>query len=452
MNTDSDVIVVGAGIAGLTTAFLLQRRGYRVTVLDRSTEDEVGGRMANVNHGGFPVDVAASLLSYRYQHVLRLAAAVGARTVPSSSVVGVVKGERVLGMNIKSLPRMATGLLELAPPADAVRVLVDYAKLRPSLGWDDLSTVARYDHHSVTENGAKRGIRSTTVDYTLELLCILASLDDAEVTSSVGPFMILRSLLGGGGFFTSATGVRFLPHALAAQVQVEYQATVHSVEEDAGEVRVVWSRDGVTTNSRAQACVIAVPPPLVHGIYPQLQECERTAFAAMRYAASIHLAFGLDRPTTSKEVVLDFPRREHADMCGFVLPHDMSDERVPAGRDLAMAHFRGSWSASHLEVDDDSLATAAPEGARHLRVLPELDDHAELLRVCRVPLGIVVRRPGDYRLLDGLSAARPTDSKVQFAGGDFFAHSTTNHSAASGIGAARLATRRLDSRVPAYVR
>ncbi|MEV0700647.1 FAD-dependent oxidoreductase [Saccharopolyspora sp. NPDC050389] len=450
--SDYNVVVVGAGIAGLTAAFLLQREGYRVTVLESSTRDEVGGRMANVDHGGFPVDLAASLLSYRYQHLLRLAAAVNARPLRSSSLVGVVKEGRVQRINVKSLPRMAAGMLKLVPPTDAVRLLIDYARLRPSLSWEDMSSMSTHDHHSVSEYAARRGISNATVDYALDLLCILASLEDAEVTSSIGPFMILRSLLGGGGFFTSTAGVGFLPQALAEHVVVEHEATVLSVEESAGEVEVTWCRDNATTTVRAEACVIAVPPPLVHGIYPQLQEIERTAFESLRYAASIHIAFGLDRPTSAKEVVLDFPRKEHPDMCGFVLPHNMAEGRVAAGRGLAMAHFRGNWSASHLDSDDEFLAAAALAGARHLRVLPELESHAELLRVCRVPQGIVVRRPGDYRALKGLSAARPAESRVQLAGGDFLAHSTTNHSVASGMLAAQRIGRVLSTPIPARVR
>ncbi|HYG09875.1 MAG TPA: FAD-dependent oxidoreductase, partial [Pyrinomonadaceae bacterium] len=33
-DTDADVVIVGAGIAGMTTAYLLSREGKRVVVLD----------------------------------------------------------------------------------------------------------------------------------------------------------------------------------------------------------------------------------------------------------------------------------------------------------------------------------------------------------------------------------------------------------------------------------
>jgi len=45
------VAVVGAGIAGLTAAYELQKAGYRVTVLE--AKDIPGGRMAEKLEGSF---------------------------------------------------------------------------------------------------------------------------------------------------------------------------------------------------------------------------------------------------------------------------------------------------------------------------------------------------------------------------------------------------------------
>jgi len=57
------IVIVGAGMAGLTTASLRQRAGHEVVVLDKSRA--VGGRMASkrIDHARF--DIGAQHFSAR---------------------------------------------------------------------------------------------------------------------------------------------------------------------------------------------------------------------------------------------------------------------------------------------------------------------------------------------------------------------------------------------------
>ncbi|MDP2883771.1 MAG: FAD-dependent oxidoreductase [Ignavibacteria bacterium] len=55
------VVVVGAGIAGLTAAYRLSKLGVDVTVLEAS--ERVGGRMSTVRRDGYLIDRGAQFLS-----------------------------------------------------------------------------------------------------------------------------------------------------------------------------------------------------------------------------------------------------------------------------------------------------------------------------------------------------------------------------------------------------
>lgn len=56
----TDVIVIGAGVSGLTAAQELREHGYHVTVLER--ESYPGGRIYTDNIDGAPIDRGAYLL------------------------------------------------------------------------------------------------------------------------------------------------------------------------------------------------------------------------------------------------------------------------------------------------------------------------------------------------------------------------------------------------------
>jgi len=86
------VVVIGAGIAGLSAAYELRRRvpGARVTVLDGA--DRVGGKLRVSEVGGVPVDEGAEMFLVRVPEAVRLVADLGlAGTVvhPVTTAAGV---------------------------------------------------------------------------------------------------------------------------------------------------------------------------------------------------------------------------------------------------------------------------------------------------------------------------------------------------------------------------
>ena len=71
------VIIVGAGIGGLSAGYWLQRRGYQVEILEAL--DRPGGRMATIERNGDKVDVGAQFFHSNYVHAFDLIDAFGLR-------------------------------------------------------------------------------------------------------------------------------------------------------------------------------------------------------------------------------------------------------------------------------------------------------------------------------------------------------------------------------------
>ena len=71
----ASIIVVGAGIAGLSCAWRLQAAGHSVVVLER--EATAGGRMRSERRGDFVVDRGAQFIASGYRNLHALVAELG---------------------------------------------------------------------------------------------------------------------------------------------------------------------------------------------------------------------------------------------------------------------------------------------------------------------------------------------------------------------------------------
>jgi monoamine oxidase len=80
-DTNTDVVIVGAGFAGLTAARGLVQQGRDVVVLEG--RDRVGGRSWTARIAGVPVDLGATFVGPTQDAVLKLAADMGCQTVPT---------------------------------------------------------------------------------------------------------------------------------------------------------------------------------------------------------------------------------------------------------------------------------------------------------------------------------------------------------------------------------
>ena len=79
--TNADVVVVGAGFAGLTAARELVRHGWDVVVLEG--RDRVGGRSSTTTIAGVPVDLGGTFVGPTQDAVNELARELGCETVPT---------------------------------------------------------------------------------------------------------------------------------------------------------------------------------------------------------------------------------------------------------------------------------------------------------------------------------------------------------------------------------
>lgn len=131
-DSGTDVVVVGAGLAGMAAAWKLQQAGHRVQVLEAA--DEVGGRVRTDVVDGVRLDRGFQVLNPAYPAVRSLVDMRALRAHRLPRVLRVVDGERtrMLGNPLDNTAAL-TGLL--SPEVPGVRDVASLMALSLWAGW-----------------------------------------------------------------------------------------------------------------------------------------------------------------------------------------------------------------------------------------------------------------------------------------------------------------------------
>jgi hypothetical protein len=267
--TDADVLVVGAGLAGLAAAIRIAASGRSVRVLEAS--DAPGGRMRSDVVDGFTVDRGFQVLNTGYPELRRLGIPDGLDLRPFVRGALLRDGDGLhLVADPRQVPGGAKGLLQ-APLGSAVQRTLLAAYLAEVAGLPAARIRAARDL-PLREALHRRGISGDPIDRGLRPFLQGVLLERELTTSSRFGAFVLRSFAR-GDVVVPGDGMGALPVALALRLPVgtiEYGAAAAAVRP--GEVDVV---DAGTR--RAEAVVVATDPasaarltgvrmPVMHGV------------------------------------------------------------------------------------------------------------------------------------------------------------------------------------------
>jgi hypothetical protein len=251
MEREPDVLVVGAGIAGLVCATELAERGLDVRVLERA--DRVGGRIRTDRIDGFLCDVGFQLLNPAYPQVKRLIDVPALNLQYFGAGVRVDLGERWV---VLADPRRAPLLL----PATLRSGLVDLRDVAGLIRWAAEAVIApqrsvRTADRSLSESWDAAGVTGKLRRQVLEPFLTGVLADDPGQASAAFVRLLIRSFLLGTSGLPGA-GMQALPEQLARRLRSPVQCGTEVV--GVGPGPVVRTGDGT---ARARAVVVATDLP-----------------------------------------------------------------------------------------------------------------------------------------------------------------------------------------------
>ncbi len=423
------VVVVGAGIAGLTAAYRLQQAGLSVRVLEAAPH--VGGRMITIHWHGHAIDPGAEFISGAERYLLDLAQQLGVqdKLIDYSKeqvgfTAGVMRGGRVYTVNfMKPLEYLTWKGISLPARLSLVKLLpyiMRYGRYDPyhpeAVPGDDTQTMEQFFYQKINSE-----LFEYWVEPMMDVFCGYTP-DDLSAKMMLllfGNYLNTRlySFVGGLGFF---------PETLASRLDVLTGARVNRIVfSDEGGVKVSYEQNGRAASLEADLAVVAAPGDQVLDLFESPRPAWKAFFPWVRYSR-VGIVYHLiehDDPALDNGGIM-FPRKEPWKLSAF------GWNRKADGRLLAMSDLK-----AHLydpQMSDEELRQTIT--AEILRAVPAFEGRIVDQLVFRWERKVPAMPPGYLTALKAFWE-NPQEGPVYFCG-DYFITGSTGAALASGWHAA----------------
>jgi protoporphyrinogen/coproporphyrinogen III oxidase len=439
------VIVVGAGVSGLSCAYRLGQRGFDVTVLEAT--DHVGGKTTATRHDGFTMNTGAAVLGASYDAMLALAKEIGAdsEVIKVKPTIGIVRDKRVHWL--RGAPPGAivdfirTPLISGKSKLLMGRLAADAIRARKKAGYDKPALRASLDVESVAAY-CERRLNDDIRDHLLvPLMGGLFVVDGARMSIADLYFSLVKFL--GGGMLGYRNGIDFFARALASRVNVVLESTVTLVEPLEDGARVVWSAPDGSHDERVDGAIITLAAPFVPPIYPALDpEIQAILLEGLLPANMLSARFALSERPQCDALVVAVPSGELDGLSTVIYEHNVSPGSAPPGKGMIGSLWYHEWTTTRLELSDDELLSQMLPALDH--VVPGIASLIEHAEITRWEPAALRSEPGMHKLIAEIDRRLDNGHRIQLAG-DFLSIPSINGSVVSGESAARRLAATLDA-------
>jgi oxygen-dependent protoporphyrinogen oxidase len=359
--TSRSVIVVGAGIAGLTTAYYLSKLGIEVTVLEAS--GQVGGRMSTDLREGYLIDRGVQFLSNGYSIINELIKDLGMSKNLSgvSGWAGTVRDGSIRRTNFKYPWTIATsGLLGLHDTFRLAKVSRSLVIQTKHLSLSNYSEWQELDDEDAAEWIAAsfgKGI----LEYVFEPMLEGFYFQQPENMSRAWPAIMWNFGARIKGITTLTGGNGSLPETLAQNLKVYLNTPAEAIDTN-GDGVIVNTPSGIF---QAGHVVLAAAASGARQLYSPGTKVENNLLNT-EYSATLNISFafpeGISRIQEPKKIYgLLVPRRERQVIAAISFESQKCRQLVPRGELLNVMLCGSAGRRLLTESEDSILAEVLPD-------------------------------------------------------------------------------------------
>ena len=374
------VIVVGAGIAGLSAAYLLQKNGVEVKVLEK--EREAGGRCKSIRwHDGW-IDLAAEMMISVDKGLKQMALDIGLephlQAMDKPDCVGGRqdfmgwRDGRFYPFSLQGKPSIiasdllgATGKLRLA------EILPSFLKQKTRTKgmapdayelWKD----AWADDMSLEKWLSRINPRLLTY-FAEPFIDLFWGYRPKEVSRQ----FFLHMMTNGESdpsVLTTDQGYGLLPRTLAQKLDVESGARVTRVDVGSVPISVQWeTREGSRKNERADAVVMALPGCFVNNVTHGLKPDKTAFFEGLRYTPKEMVYFKLNKKFEYMLPWHVYPVGESPWLSGLAY----GPSQISPDFDVLRVNMKTDFTLHHMQKSSITFCTVRfPRDCEKVRFLP----------------------------------------------------------------------------------
>lgn len=412
MTQQADVVVIGAGIGGLTAAHALRKQGRSVTVLEAS--DHVGGRIVRMSRNQDVVEAGAQGLHSNYDVMLGLVFDMGL-----SHELGPSDGPMTT-LDRGGAPRAVHGngdLLRLLSPRgriDLMRYAAQYYLFRRRIPqFEIVRDIPAYDN--VIAADALSWASRDFYDYILRPQTHAQCGVDPEYVNIYHLVNMLMIQLG-----TKAVGLRSgivsLCERIADGLDVHFGAQAERVLTSAGRVDGVQLADGRAI--RARHVILACPINAAAQIVPDDFGPAHAYLSNVSHSPLPLVFFFLDRPLPTSSYAFFAHAFQPGAVYNMALDHMRKmPAMVPSGKSIISAWPAYPGGAEMIGKSDADIIARALKDVEPM--IPGISGMVEEVRIQRHKWGFARYGVGAHRRLLDFKEYASTLHGLSFVGNDY---------------------------------